>query len=164
MYEVAFKEGSRHLDIVLGSVNTGVLICSSLMMALAVHATRVGNRRRQVLFLLATIVLGVIFLGIKFTEYYQKYVEHLIPGHGFQLEGANGRHAQLFFSLYFAMTGMHAVHMIIGICLLSIFAVLSWKGRFTPEHYSPVEIMGLYWHFVDIIWVYLFPLLYLDRN
>jgi cytochrome c oxidase subunit 3 len=164
-YPHAFGMASEHLDIVLGTINTAVLLCSSLTMALAVHATQLGTRKAAVMFLLITILLGSVFLGIKGVEYYHKYTESLIPGHDFHFESADPRHAQIFFSFYFVMTGMHALHMVIGIGLLAIMAFLTHAGRFSPEHAAPIEIAGLYWHFVDIVWVFLFPLLYLiDRS
>jgi cytochrome c oxidase subunit 3 len=109
-------------------------------------------------------VLGSTFLGIKVVEYHDKFVHHLVPGRDFHFEGPYGREAQIFFSLYFAMTGMHAVHMIIGIGMLSTLTVLAWRGKFSSQYYTPVELGGLYWHFVDIVWIYLFPLLYLIRG
>jgi cytochrome c oxidase subunit 3 len=160
-YPAAFGEASRRLDIVLGAINTAILLTSSLTMAMAVHAAHAGKRRKLVGFLVATIVLGLGFLGIKFYEYFRKFEEHLVPGRTFSFEGANGGHAQLFFSFYFAMTGMHALHMVIGIVMMGVLIVLARRGRFSPEYYNPVEMSGLYWHFVDIVWVFLFPLLYL---
>ena len=161
MYPAAYGEASRHLDIVLGTINTGVLLCSSLTMAMAIHEAQVGNRRLVILFLIITMILGAAFLGIKFYEYYQKYVEHLIPGAGFVWEGPDSTHASLFFIFYFVMTGMHAVHMIIGLGVMTVMVVLSARGKFNSIYYSPLELGGLYWHFVDIVWVFLFPLLYL---
>jgi cytochrome c oxidase subunit 3 len=160
-YPEAFAAASSHLDIVLGAVNTAILIGSSLTMVLAVYSARFGSRRAQVLFLLATLVLGLFFLGIKAVEYQHKFHEHLVPGLNFQFPGKEVQHAQIFFSLYFAMTGMHALHMVIGAGLLVTLAVLAWRGRFSAAYYTPVEIVGLYWHFVDIVWIFLFPLLYL---
>jgi cytochrome c oxidase subunit III len=160
----AFTEASHHLDYIIGAFNTAVLISSSMTMALAVHAAQIGNRRRLVIFLALTILLGSVFLGVKVFEYHEKFVHHLVPGPHFHFEGAHGREAQLFFGLYFAMTGMHAVHMIIGIGMLSTLLVMSARGRFSPEYNTPVELAGLYWHFVDIVWIYLFPLLYLIRG
>jgi len=113
------------------------------------------------LLLAATMVLGVIFLGIKGVEYYHKFVEHLVPGPNFEFDPAHPSYAQLFFVLYFLLTGVHALHLLIGVCLTGVIAFMAWRGRFTPEYYSPVEVSGLYWHFVDVIWIFLFPLLYL---
>lgn len=160
-YATAFAEASNHLDIWLGSINTAVLICSSLTMALAVHSAQTGKRKVLVRFLLLTILLGSVFLGIKFTEYYQKFEEHLVPGRAFSFPGVHAPQAQLFFSFYFAMTGMHALHMIIGIGLLTFLISGAVRGRFSAEYNTPVETIGLYWHFVDIVWIFLFPLLYL---
>ena len=161
VYHPAYAQASRHLDVLLGGINTAVLLCSSLTMALAVHAAQLGGRRTVVLFLLATMLLGSVFLGIKGLEYYHKYEERLIPGSHFEFSGPNTNHAQIFFSFYFVMTGMHALHMIIGVSLLSVILYFAARGRYGPEYHNPVEISGLYWHFVDIIWIFLFPLLYL---
>ena len=160
-YTEAFAEASRHLDYRLGAINTAVLICSSLTMALAVQGAQLGRRKTLVACLLLTIVLGSLFLGIKAYEYSHKFEENLFPGRFFQFEGAHGRNAQLFFSFYFAMTGMHALHMVIGISILGALVWLSWRGRYSAEYNAPVELTGLYWHFVDIVWIFLFPLLYL---
>ena len=160
-YPQAFAGASNHLDIWLGTVNTAVLICSSFTMALAVRAAQLGQRKPVMVFLILTIVLGAIFLGIKFTEYHAKFVEHLVPGSAFTYEGPFADAAEIFFSFYFAMTGMHALHMIIGIGLLATLIVKTARGRFSANYYTPVEVVGLYWHFVDIVWIFLFPLLYL---
>lgn len=160
-YPGAWAEGSNTLDVLLGGANTAVLICSSLTMALAVHAAQTGNRKLIVLFLILTIAFGAVFLGVKAVEYEHKFHEHHVPGPSFQFEGENAQHVQLFFSFYFAMTGVHAVHMIIGIGVLLVLVVQAWKGRFTAGYSNPIEFFGLYWHFVDIIWIFLYPLLYL---
>ena len=162
-YPDAFAAASHHLNYLLGAFNTAVLIGSSMTMALAVAAAQTGKRRNQIVLLLLTIALGSVFLGVKVVEYHDKWVHHLVPGLRFEFEGAHGREAQIFFCLYFAMTGMHALHMIVGIGILSGLVVMAWRGRFSPEYYTPVELTGLYWHFVDIVWIYLFPLLYLIR-
>jgi len=170
-----FGAGSRSLDIRLGTINTLVLICSSFTVAMAVRSAQTGKQKAIVVFLLLTLVLGLAFLGIKAVEYKAKFDEHHIPGQAdFHLEGSvplhpdipvNQPHAQMYFSLYFAMTGMHALHMIIGVGLFTFLTYEAWKGRYSPSYYTPVENAGLYWHFVDIIWIYLFPLLYLiDRH
>jgi cytochrome c oxidase subunit 3 len=172
LYHEGFAAGSHHLDWKLGAFNTAVLIGSSLTMALAVHAAAVGRRAQIVVFLLLTIALGGVFLGVKVVEYADKYHHHLVPGAGFSaasLQGRDGtplppdvaRHAQIFYSMYFAMTGLHALHMVIGIPILGVISLLAWRGRFSPEYHTPVEYVGLYWHFVDIVWIFLFPLLYL---
>jgi len=193
-YPTAFGAGSNTLDLTLGGFNTVVLIMSSLTMAMSVWSAQVGKKQLVSIFLIATLVLGTIFLGVKVIEYKQKFDHHLIPGSGFdiryhaehptaadssgkmaeekeELERAFAKdpvlnaHAQLYFSLYFGMTGLHALHMIVGAGLLVWLIKGSFAGRFTPQYNTPVEIVGLYWHFVDIVWIYLFPLLYLiDRH
>lgn len=159
-YPQTFVEGSHHLDIVLGTINTGVLLTSSLTMALAVHAAQLRAHRRTVFFLIATVVLALIFLGIKGLEYFHKYEEGLIPGAHFVWPGEDRGPAQLYFLLYFIMTGLHAFHMIIGIGVIAVMAWLARRGYYEAD-YMPVELLGLYWHFVDIVWIFLFPLLYL---
>jgi cytochrome c oxidase subunit III len=138
-----FAASSRTLDIWLGTINTAVLICSSLTVALAVRAAQMGKRKLTVLLLLATLVFGVAFLGIKGVEWYDKFEEHHIPGASFHFEAAvpqhpglkiDPRHAQIFFSLYFAMTGMHALHMIIGVGLFSVLTFYAWRGRYGPDY------------------------------
>ena len=160
-YPAAFAAASHELDLVLGATNTAVLITSSLTMALAVHAAQLGQRRPLLIFLVLTMLLGTVFLGIKAVEYYHKFAEHHVPGAAFQFEKEYARHAQIFFSLYFIMTGLHALHMVIGIGVLLVMWFWSWRGTITVEYSSPIEISGLYWHFVDIVWIFLFPLLYL---
>jgi cytochrome c oxidase subunit 3 len=160
-YPDAFAAASHEMVVWAGATNTVVLITSSLTMALAVHAAQIGNRRLLMLFLVATMVLGAAFLGIKAFEYYTEYAEHHVPGFGFQFETEHYRHAQVFFSLYFVMTGLHALHMIIGLGIMAVMLWWSWRGGITKEYHSPIEISGLYWHFVDIVWIFLFPLLYL---
>jgi cytochrome c oxidase subunit 3 len=170
-YYDAFVWGSSSLNIIYGGVNTAVLIFSSFTMAMAVHSAQLGMRKLLIFFLLLTLLFGGIFLGIKAIEYHDKYVEHHIPGHSFNFEpvtlpdgklhNVDQANAQLFFSLYFAMTGMHAIHMIVGAGLLSALIYMAWRGKFSASYYTPVENIGLYWHFVDIVWIFLFPLLYL---
>ena len=159
---LAFARASHHMDIALGTVNTAVLICSSLTMAMAVHSAAVGRKRLLIGFLVATMLLGGAFLGIKAVEYTDHIRHHLLPGPAFHYPvAADARPAEIFFSLYFAMTGLHALHMIVGLGILTTLLVLARRGRFRPDYFTPVEISGLYWHFVDIVWIFLFPLLYL---
>jgi cytochrome c oxidase subunit 3 len=161
LYPGAFTAASHELDVTLGAINTAVLITSSLTMALAVRAAQTGSRRMLVWLLIATMVLGGVFLGIKATEYAHKFAEHHVPGAQFQFERKYFGEAQIFFSLYFMMTGLHALHMIVGIGIMLVMTWLAVRGRFSEEYYAPVEVTGLYWHFVDIVWIFLFPLLYL---
>ena len=163
-YPVAWAEASLELDIVLGAFNTAVLIGSSLTMALAVRAAQTGLQRATVGWILATMALGLVFLIVKYFEYAEKFEHHHVPGSTFAFPGPNAGPAQIYFSLYFLMTGLHATHMLIGFVIMAVIARMAYKGRFSPQWYTPVEITGLYWHFVDIVWIFLFPLLYLvDR-
>lgn len=163
-YPEAWSEGSLELDIRLGGFNTVVLIASSLTMALAVRAAQTGAHKVTVRWLLLTMALGLTFLVVKFFEYEHKWELNHIPGPNFVFEGPHARQVEIFLSLYFGLTGLHAIHMVIGVTLLSVITWMAWRRRFTPEWYTPVEMSGLYWHFVDIVWIFLFPLLYLvDR-
>ena len=169
-----FGAGSQSLNVVLGATNTAVLICSSLTVALSVRAAQLNQQKVLVTCLVLTILLGLIFLGIKGVEYHDKFVEHHVPGPTFYFPGhvpghadipINQQHAQIFFSLYFIMTGLHALHMIIGVGIFAFIIFHAMRRRYNANYYTPVEMAGLYWHFVDIIWIYLFPLLYLiDRS
>lgn len=173
-YPDAFRIGSQHLNVGLGTINTFALLLSSLTMALAVHAAAVAHTRRLILFLAATALLGGVFLGTKAVEWTHDYQVGLIPGLRWTYydthPGEAGRlalvhlapyHVQMFFVVFFSMTGLHALHMIVGLGLLGVFIWSASRGRFAGGNDQPVEIVGLYWHFVDIIWVFLFPLLYL---
>ena len=168
LYSQIFAIASTTLNVYIGAANTVVLLCSSLTMVLAVRAAQLGQKKAIIVFLILTLILGGVFLGVKAYEWNEKYQEHHIPGPSFHLEGVSPDqqgHAQLFFSLYFAMTGLHALHMIIGAGLLTYLILEARKGRYTAEYNTPVDLIGLYWHFVDIIWIFLFPLLYLiDRH
>jgi cytochrome c oxidase subunit III len=179
MYPDAFAAASSTLNVPLGAFNTAVLICSSLTMALAIRSAQVNQRGKIVLFLLLTMLLGGTFLGIKAIEYHDKFVERHVPGDvlnepfHFELENHHEaavaqaqdplypRHAEIFFALYFIMTAIHATHMIIGIAILAVLCFYARRGKFDSEYYNPLEMTGLYWHFVDIVWIFLFPLLYL---
>jgi cytochrome c oxidase subunit 3 len=182
-YFDAFAEASRSLGIELGAFNTAVLIGSSLTMALAVRAAQTSERAATVRWLILTMILGCVFLGVKVVEYADKFEHHHVPGahyiwaaehEGAGAEGgAAAEHAapasggdlqrltQIFFSLYFTMTGLHALHMIVGVAIMAVITWMAHKGRFDSSYYTPVEMAGLYWHFVDLVWIFLFPLLYL---
>lgn len=160
-YGQVFVETSRKLDVILGGTNTAVLLISSTVMALAVRASKLDRKRMLTGLLIATALLGCVFMSIKAFEYHKDYVEHLVPGTHFEWHGADPGNAELFFWIYFAMTGLHAIHVTVGIVVLLVLALLAWRGKFAAGNYNPVEIAGLYWHFVDIVWVFLFPLLYL---
>ncbi len=174
-YYDAFVAGSNTLGIGLGTTNTAVLIVSSFTMAMGVYCAEIRNRKGLLLSLSITILLGLIFLGIKSVEYHEKYTAHHIPGANFSIDEFvhpvdkrdvplapdMAEHAQIFFFLYFALTGMHALHMIIGIAILFGLLYKAWKGAYTNGHSTTIDNFGLYWHFVDIVWIFLFPLLYL---
>ena len=131
-------------------------------MAFAVRAAQTSQKREtQVFWLVSTMVFGAAFLGIKAIEYADKFTHHIVPGPHFRWEGLYPKPAEQFYSLYFAMTGLHALHMVIGLGIMAVIAVMAWRRTFDREYYTPVEVAGLYWHFVDIVWIFLFPLLYL---
>lgn len=158
----SFVAGSHLLEVKFGATNTAVLICSSLTMALAIRSAQVGKSRAQIIFwLLLTMFWGALFLGIKFTfEWHHDFLEGLIPGFGFDLS-KYGPGIEMFFCFYFFMTGLHALHMIVGLGILTVLVILAARGKFSPQYYAPMEISGLYWHFIDIVWIFLFALLYL---
>lgn len=193
-YFDAFAEASRSLSLFWGGLNTAVLIGSSLTMAMAVRCAQTNKRSATVNWLILTMILGSVFLGVKVIEYADKFEHHHVPGQHFQWAAAHeapaggAEHAapaaegaaaaephrelalnadqlqlttQIYFSLYFTMTGLHALHMIIGIGIMLVITWMAWKGKFDEQYYTPVEMAGLYWHFVDIVWIFLFPLLYL---
>ncbi len=172
VYPAPFYAASQHLNVVLGTLNTTLLLTSSLAVALAVHAAtllsamsatdthRIRQRRQVMGLLLLTAGLGLVFLAIKGYEYYVDYEENLIPGFNFQWEGEDRSLAELFFTLYFVTTGVHALHMIIGIVIALVMAFLAGR-RWYDRDPMPVELFGLYWHFVDIVWIFVFPLYYL---
>ncbi len=162
LYPAAFESTSHYMNVVLGGANTCVLILSSLTMVLAVRAAKIGSKKMLIFFLICTLILGFTFLGVKYFEYHEKWVDHHVPGPNFHYDQPQFAHqAEILFFLYFAMTGMHAMHMIVGAGLLITLIVMAARNRFSPEWYTPVDMIGLYWHFVDIVWIFLFPLLYL---
>jgi cytochrome c oxidase subunit 3 len=165
-YPASFEAASGHLNVLIGGINTVVLLTSSLTMALAVRSAQLGRRRALVALLILTALLGTAFLGLKAVEYYTDYLESLVPGLAFNPEEwrhppVNPAHVQLFLVFYYVMTGLHAVHLTVGIVIIGVLAVMARRSAFSPEHYTPVEMWGLYWHFVDIVWIFLLPLLYL---
>jgi cytochrome c oxidase subunit III len=162
---------SEHMAVWLGFLNTVILLGSSLTMALAVRAAQLRAHRPLLIYLGLTMVLGTAFLGVKAVEYTGEFREHLIPGWNFQVpeenrdaiaqEGLNPRRMEMFFVLYFFMTGLHAIHLIIGIGLVGVMTYLSWHHWFSGGGETQIEVTGLYWHFIDIVWVFLYPMLYL---
>ena len=161
LYYDAWLEGSQHMDFWWGTINTAVLLCSSLTMALGVRAAQLGKRRTLVTFMLITILFGVAFLGIKGIEYHGHWVDRQFPGTNFLFPGPHSARVEMFFSFYWVMTGFHALHVLIGIGLVAFIAAQGWRGIYGPKYHNPVENVGLYWHFVDVVWIYLYPLLYL---
>jgi len=161
-YLPAFEAGSRLLNVKVGAANTAVLLCSSLTMALGVRAAQLGKKKLLITFLVLTLILGLAFIGIKLgLEWRHDYLEGFAPGVNWTFHGTDWRHLELFFCFYFFLTGIHALHMLIGVGILTTLIVLAGRGRFSPQRYNPVEVSGLYWHFVDIVWIFLYPLLYL---
>ena len=157
----AFAAGSAHLPIQLGTLNTAILIGSSLTMALAVRCAQLGQGKHTAFFLVAPMVLACVFLGVKSVEYVHKWHDALIPGVRWDPPADADPHLNLFFALYFVMTGCHALHMLIGLVLMVVVARKAWRGGYTRANFVAVECLGLYWHFVDLVWIFLFPLLYL---
>jgi cytochrome c oxidase subunit III len=171
-YHSAFVAASGQESIVLGCTNTVVLLCSSLTMVLAVHSASEGKRRGIIFWLFMTIVLSLVFFSIKAIEYGKVFDHGLFPGLWNPTEEARQHlahvdlsHVRIFFCFYFACTGLHALHMIIGVAIILVLMYKAYKGRYTAEYNNPIEMFGLYWHFVDIVWIFLFPLFYLvDRS
>ncbi len=185
LYPAEFSDAHHHLDKVLGTVNTFVLLFSSFTMALGVRAAQLGQRGALIGFLVVTMLCALVFLGIKSVEYGKKFEDHLFPGPGFHYEsvppseraplihvfgGSSAEessgpidqgHAQMFFVLYFAMTGLHAIHVILGFLVMLVLVILVARNSRSVRYFMPIEMTGLYWHFVDIVWIFLFPLLYL---
>ncbi len=158
-YPYAFAEASKHTVILFGTINTAILLTSSLTMALAIHAVQHSNVKSLLGFLLVTIFLGCCFLAVKGLEYHEDISEHLVPGPNFRADLPV--QAQIFWFLYWVLTGWHTVHLSVGIGVLCFIAFVSWRGKFSEAYYNPVFIAGLYWHFVDLIWIWLYSLLYL---
>lgn len=166
LHPEVFVDASKLLDLHMGATNTVVLICSSLTMALAVRSAQLSRNRSLIAFLVVTLVLGSVFLVIKYFEYAHKFELGVGPGKYFNPHAdVNLRypHARTFFSIYFLLTGLHGLHVIAGMSLMLVMLVMSVRRRFSSAYYTPVELTGLYWHLVDMIWIYLFPLLYLIR-
>jgi cytochrome c oxidase subunit 3 len=160
-FPLAFIEGSRHLELWAGTVNTVVLITSSFTVALAIHFARIDMPRASAACLAITIVFALCFLGIKGIEYRQHFIEHSLPGKYYAFEEVKVPGAAMFFTLYFLMTGLHGVHVVAGMSVLSWILWRTLQGRYSSRYYMGVELGGLYWHLVDLVWIFLYPLLYL---
>ena len=165
-YPTVFAVASTSLNVTIGAINTCVLLLSSFTMVMAVRAGQLGKRNTVIFFLILTLLFGGVFLGVKAYEWNEKFQEHHVPGPTFHLEGTTLQHqAQLFFSLYFAMTGLHALHMVVGVGIMSFLIWETRRGKYSADYYTPIDIGGLYWHFVDVVWIFLYPLFYLiDRH
>ena len=160
-YPDMFFNAHKELDVLMGTINTIVLITSSVTMALAIRSMQLGNRRATLYNLAATISLAFGFLIIKYFEYSHKFHVGQLPGKFYTFEGIEGTNPHVFFSVYFAMTGLHGFHVLVGIGVIGWLFLRVRKGHFSPQYYTPIEMTGLYWHLVDLIWIFLFPLFYL---
>lgn len=159
-YPQGFAAGGRHTEIVIGTANTAILLTSSFLVAWAVEVFSAETRRLTAWLLAGATCLGLAFIVLKGIEYHWEYEEHLVPGIDFRFTGELTNGVQLFFIFYFIATAIHAFHMIIGIGLLAIFAILCRNAPST-RHRAALHSAALYWHFVDIIWIFLFALIYL---
>lgn len=162
-YPAAFREAAGHTDLLLGSANTVILITASFLVALAVSAVRVARDRRASFLLVAAACLGLIFLLLKGLEYSHHFAHGIYPGIYYHDARLPGDGAKIFFTLYYLMTGLHAVHVMGGIVVLLLLARSTHRGRYTPEWHTPLELGGLYWHLVDVVWIFLWPIFYLIR-
>ncbi|MFZ5468895.1 MAG: cytochrome c oxidase subunit 3 family protein [Myxococcota bacterium] len=161
LYPQTFEAGAGHLDVTLGTVNTLVLITSSFTVACGVEMARRAHGKLVALFLGASIALGLCFLVIKGFEYAHHFHSGALPGRYFQLEGFALPGASMFFTLYFMLTGLHGIHVLIGLGALCWLSVRAFRGHFSARYHTPVELGGMYWHLVDLVWIFLYPLLYL---
>ena len=160
-YPDMFFQAHKELDLFLGTVNTIVLISSSVTMALAIRYVRLNKPKVAALHLSATILLATVFMVNKYFEYSHKFHLGQLPGEYYTYTGVDGTNPHIFFTIYFAMTGLHGIHVLCGIGVITWLLVRVMKGQLTSKYYTPMEMTGLYWHLVDLIWIYLFPLLYL---
>ncbi|MEX0686646.1 MAG: cytochrome c oxidase subunit 3 family protein [Balneolales bacterium] len=156
-----FIMAAEQLDTTMGAINTAVLIASSLTIAMAIRAAQLNQKRNLIILLSSTIALAFTFMVIKYFEYTHKFDLGIYPGSYYTFEGIDHELASVFFSIYYMMTALHGIHVVIGIVFIGILVYKASKDKFSPEYYTPVEITALYWHLVDIIWIFLFPLLYL---
>jgi cytochrome c oxidase subunit 3 len=160
-YPAMFAEGASHLNWKMGGFNTIVLILSSWTMALGIHYIQTKKNSKATFCLIFTLLCGAIFMVVKFFEYKVKFEHGLLPGHFFHAEDVQNANLAMFFGFYFCMTGMHGLHVLIGMSLITWVLIRHLKGEFDPDYFTPVEGVGLFWHIVDLIWIFLFPLLYL---
>lgn len=161
IFPAAWAEGSRHMNLTLGTVNTFILLGSSFTVAMSIHFARVNKSRLTVLMLAISIACGFAFMGIKAYEYQEHFQHGLLPGKYLTSHEVKEPGVALFFVLYYMTTGLHAAHVVIGLTVLAVMAVRAWRGAFSEHYYTPLDLGGLYWHLVDIVWIFLYPLLYL---
>jgi cytochrome c oxidase subunit 3 len=162
-YRADFAQAVHHNNILLGTVNTAILITSSFSAAWAVHSAKRGSRRGLLGSLFITLALGLCFLVFKFIEYSQHFAEGIYPGALYAYKELPTHGANIFFTLYFFITGLHALHVIGGLSALGVLTWLAARGRHTPQRYTSLELGVLYWHLVDVIWIFVWPLMYLQR-
>src|SRR6185312_8325299 len=160
-YPAGFAEAARHTKIVIGTANTAILLTSSFLVAWAVSATRLREARFAALLLWGAAVLGIVFVVLKGIEYSQEYTEHLLPGFGFDFQGPQAHQVHLFFAFYIVATGLHAIHIAVGIAVLGVIGLRARQRGYSDVYNSPIVVAGLYWHFVDLVWIFLFALIYL---
>jgi cytochrome c oxidase subunit III len=161
MHVEMFINAHKFLDVQLGTINTLVLITSSLTMALAIRSIQLNQKSKSAWFLLTTLILAAVFLGIKYFENSHKIHLGQLPGKFYTFQGVEGSNPHIFFSVYFVMTGLHGIHVIMGMAVILFLFVKTLRGHYSAEYFNPIENTGLYWHLVDLVWIYLFPLLYL---
>jgi cytochrome c oxidase subunit 3 len=161
LYPEGFAAASRRTDMLLGTAETAVLLLSSSLIALGVRAIQIDRRARAAVFFAATASLGIAFLVMHGFEYHKEYSEHLVPGLDFDQTGPLSRAVELFFWMYYCITGFHSLHVAIGIVVISVLAVRIARGRFGALDYTAPDLAALYWHLVDIVWIFVYPLIYL---
>ncbi len=163
LFSETFRQASQRIDVGIGTANTFVLITSSLTAALALHFSKEGRGRLAAALLSVTVAFGLVFMVLKAVEYRHHFEEGQLPGPYYAFAEVQGPGASMFFTLYFLMTGLHGIHVLVGMGVLSVVAISTWRGAFSRAYHTPVELGALYWHLVDLIWIFLFPLLYLIR-
>ncbi len=161
LFPEAFRQGSKEMEVAFGCINTAVLLTSSLFMALAVQAAKVGKGKTVRRLLVLTALLGAVFLGLKSLEYRNHIRDHKFPGAAFHSELPHAEQLELFYFIYFAATALHALHLTVGCAVVLVIAWRAGRGAYSADYHSPVEVTGLYWHFIDVVWIFLFPLFYL---
>ncbi len=160
-FPLAFVEGSAHTDFAMGTTETAILLTSGCLAAIALRQIQLDRARQSAVLLMITSALGMAFLILHGMEYHDEFEEGLIPGIRYTQTGPDARGVELFFSLYYVITGFHSLHVLIGVVVLLVMAIRSWRGAFSSAYYTPIEITGLYWSLVDIVWIFVYPAIYL---